>query len=179
MENQKVTRLILIPGAPGVGKTSVAQCLAASLDGTVARLCGDVFILAVTPFEISEDRRVFLRENLTSFARHAIEHGYDWVVMECVIPSDAFIRRLIEAIGLPTNQRHVFSLLAEKGAYKRRLEAKMRYHDAATPNLGDCYEWMERIKRLSVPTAIDTSANTAEETASEILRRVLPADRRA
>ena len=67
---------------------------------------------------------------------------------------------------------HVFSLLAEKRAYKKRLEAKMRYRDAAALNLRECYEWMERIGRLSVPAAIDTSTNTAEETGNAILRRL-------
>jgi 2-phosphoglycerate kinase len=165
-----VTRLVLITGAPGVGKTSVAQCLAANLGGTVARLCGDVFILAVTPFAISDDRRLFLRRNLTSFARHAMEHDFDWVVVECVIPSDEFIRDLIAAIGLPESRVRVFSLVASQGVYKKRLETKIRYHQAATLNLDECYEWMERIRRLELPTLIDTSRNSAEDTTEKILR---------
>jgi len=164
--------MVLITGAPGVGKTSVAQHLAARLNGTAARLCGDAFILAVTPFEISEDRRVFLRENLASFARHAIGHGYDWVVLECVIPSDEFIQDLLDAIGRPAGRTHLFSLLAEKRAYKRRLEEKVRYRDAAALDLRECFEWMKRIRRLRLPTAIDTSTNTAEHTAGIILRQL-------
>jgi len=131
-----MARLILITGPPGIGKTSVAQTLAANLPGVAARLCGDTFILAVTPFKINDDRRLFLRENLASFARHAIDHGYDHVILECVIPSDDFIADLIEDIGPGRGRFAVFSLLASKQAYETRLSDKLRHHDASAVDFG-------------------------------------------
>jgi hypothetical protein len=167
-----VTQVILITGAPGVGKTSVAQLLAASLGGTMARLSGDVFILAVTPFEISDDRRLFLRENLTSFVRHSIEHGYDWIVVECVIPSDEFVRDLIDAIGIDPDQFTVVSLLADRTPYEERLRTKLIGHATTAANFQTCHEWMDRIRHLTLPTPIDTSSQSAEETTAAVMRLI-------
>ena len=162
------TRLVLITGAPGVGKTSVAQALAVSLDGTVARLCGDVFVLAVTPFEISVDRRLFLRHNLASFVRHSLEHAYDWALIECVIPSDAFIADLVAEVGLPDDCVFVFSLVADDDAYRARLRAKAERAGASDAGLRACEEWMERIRALELPTPIDTSRRGLEDTTSAL-----------
>lgn len=173
-----MTRVILITGAPGVGKTTVAELLPARLGGTTARLGGDVFVLAVTPFEVSDDRRLFLRENLASFTHHAIAHAYDWVVLECVIPSDAFIEELREAIGIPRDRFFVVSILAEEAAYERRLRRKTRHAGVSEASLQACREWMERIRNLRAPTPIDSSAESPERTAAEVLRRVDRRDRR-
>ena len=46
----------------------------------------------------------------------------------------------------------------------------MRYHAAATLNLDECHEWMDRVRQLEIPQAIDTSANSAEDTTEQLLR---------
>lgn len=165
-----MTRLILITGAPGVGKTSVAQQLAADLDGTVVRLCGDVFVLAVTPFEISDDRRLFLRQNLASCVKHSIAHGYDWVVIECVIPSDEFIAELLAEVGLPPECVFVFALVADRDAYAARLKTTTQQHGMTEAGLQTCQQWMDRIRALKLPTPIDTSRRRLEDTAAELLK---------
>ena len=164
-----MSRFVLITGAPGVGKSTIAGLLAANLGGTVAHMCGDVFILAVTPFQISDDRRTFLRKNLVSFARHAVEQEYDWIVLECVIPSDEFITQMRSEIGLPAEAVAVYSLVAEQPAYDERLTAKLAAAGASASGLQTCHEWMERISRLATPVAIDTSEQAPDETAMEIL----------
>ena len=165
-----MTRVILITGAPGVGKTTVAELLAARLSGTTARLGGDVFVLAVTPFEVSDDRRQFLLDNLASFIRHAIAHAYDWVVLECVIPCEAFIEELRESSGTPPACFLAVSVLADREAYERRLRRKTRHAGVSEASLQACHEWMERIRALTLPVPIDSSAQTPDQTAADVLR---------
>ena len=141
------TRVILITGPPGIGKTAVAQALAERLPGTKARLCGDVFLLAVAPFQASDERRLFLRENLTSFTRHAVEHGYDWVILEFVILEDAFINAFVDSLG---------------------AESKAEYRNIPAGDTQACHDWMKQIQALKVPRPIDTSALSVEQTVEQV-----------
>ena len=171
-----MTQAIVITGPPAVGKTTVAYLLSQQLSGTVARISGDVFVLAVTPLETSEERRRFLLANLASFTHHACDHGYDWVVIECVIPSDAFLARLVEAAGLPAERCHVFALLAEREAYERRLRTRLggQITPATDRQVRSACEWLERIAALRRPIPIDTTHQTPEQTAAAIARAVRP-----
>lgn len=169
-----MTNVIVITGPPAIGKTTVAYLLSQRLGGTVARISGDVFVLAVTPFETSEERRAFLRANLTSFARHAVGHAYDWVVIECVIPSGEFLRRFVAETELPAERHHIFALLAGREAYERRLRARLCECDtpATERQLRSCHEWLERIAGLREAVPIDTTSLSPERTAELILRHL-------
>jgi len=169
-----MTNVVVMTGPPAIGKTTVAYLLSQRLPGTVARISGDVFVLAVTPLEPSEERRAFLRENLVSFTRHAVGHEYDWVVIECVIPSDEFLSRLVAETGLPAERHRIFALLAGPAAYERRLRARLDEYDAsaAERQRSRCHEWMERIARLRRVVPIDTTSQSPEETVEAICRHL-------
>ncbi len=170
------SRLVVITGPPAIGKTTAAYLLARRLPGTVARISGDVFVLAVSPFEASDDRRAFLLENLVSFIEHARAHAYDWIVIECVIPSDEFLDELIAGAGLAADSVHVFSILASEDAYRRRVEGRLAAQGGVQPEaqLAACCQWLHRIAALRRPQPVDTSAQTPEETAAALLRAVQP-----
>ncbi|UCG32347.1 MAG: AAA family ATPase [Phycisphaerales bacterium] len=164
-----MTRLVLITGPPGVGKTSAAMALARRLPGVCARLCGDVFLMAVTPFESSEARRLFLRENLVSFTRHAAGHGYDWVVVEFVILKHDFIEAFVAAVQDAVAGVDVVSLVAGEEAYRERLRSATEYGGASASELAACHDMMSQIRALDMCHPIDTSSLSPEETAEEIL----------
>jgi DNA polymerase III delta prime subunit len=163
-----VTRIILITGPPGIGKTAVAQALAERLPGQTARLCGDVFLLSVSPFQATEERRLFLRKNLTSFTRHAVDHGYDWVLLEFVILKDEFIEAFIDSLRPTGCSVCVVSLLADGAAYRRRLAARTEYRQVSPQSLQACNDWMRQIRNLRAPHPIDTSALSIEQAAERI-----------
>ena len=165
-----MTHAIIITGPPGVGKTTVAGLLADSLDGVTASISGDVFVLAVTPFEVSDDRRLFLLRNLASFARNSVANGYDWIVIECVIPSDEFLNDLITNTGLPKECVTVVSLLAERDAYEARVVENLQSQAIDEIDITSCREWMTRIAALKTPTPIDTSHASPAETVAALHR---------
>ena len=167
------TQVILITGAPGVGKTTAAQLLAQNLPGVTAYCCGDVFILSVTPLEISDDRRLFLRRNLASFVRNADAHSYDWVIIDCVIPSDEFIYHLMEDSGLPSARFKIISLLADRESHRARLLPKVKEGMANEANFSACYEWMDRIRKLKMAASIDTTRDSEHETMARLMEIVL------
>jgi chloramphenicol 3-O-phosphotransferase len=165
-----MTRVVLITGPPGVGKTSVAMALAERLPGVCARLCGDVFLLAVTPFESSEARRLFLRDNLVSFTRHAAGHGCDWVVIEFVILKRDFIEAFVAAVQDAVARVDVVSLVAGEDAYRERLKSAAEYGGASASELAACRDMMSQIRALDACHLVDTSALSPEETAEEVHR---------
>ena len=167
------TQVILITGAPGIGKTTSAQLLAQNLPGITAYCCGDVFVLAVTPLEINDDRRLFLRRNLASFVKHAAEHKYDWVILDCVIPSDEFIFKLMEDTGLPSTRFKIISLLAHREAHRERLLPKVKEGMANEANFAACYEWTDQIRKLKMAASIDTTNDNEHETMARIMEIVL------
>ena len=163
-----MTRVVLITGPPGIGKTAVAQAVAERLQGTKARLCGDVFLLAVTPFQANEERRRFLRENIVSFTRNAIEHDYDWVILEFVILEDEFINAFVDSLEKDRCGVCVVSLLADGEAYRARLRTKTEYLGVSKQGLQACDEWMGRVRRLKLAQAIDTSTLSVEQTVERV-----------
>jgi DNA polymerase III delta prime subunit len=165
---RSVTRVVLITGPPGVGKTSAAMALARRLPGVCARLCGDVFLLAVTPFESSEGRRQFLSDNLVSFTRHAARHGYDWVVIEFVILKQDFIEAFVTAVEDAVARVDVVSLVADEEAYQDRLQSATEYGAASATQLAACREMMSQVRALNGCHQIDTSRLSVEQVTEEI-----------
>ena len=107
-----MSQVVIITGALGLGKSTIASLLTDELAGTIAHVSGDTFSLAVKPWMVNDERRLFIRGNLASFARHAIKHEYDWIILDHVFLKDEYVQDLIHRIGLPTDDNHVIALTA-------------------------------------------------------------------
>jgi chloramphenicol 3-O-phosphotransferase len=155
MKEPFVTQLVLMTGPPAVGKTSVAMALAEQLPGVSARLCGDVYLMSVRPFEATEERRLFLRKNLVSFTRHAADHGYDWVIIEFVILADAFVDTLVEEVREAVDCVTSVSLVADEDVYLARVRSAAEGEHVSQEHISACRQWMSQIRDLQSCRPID------------------------
>jgi len=163
-----MTRIVIITGTSGAGKTTVCQSLADALPGTVAYLSGDTIALSLFPFDISDDRRQFIRENCASFAKHAIAHGYDWVLLEYVILKDVYVDDLISRMDLDGQQLDVIAIDLANRDLLHRLKSKPENRSKDDRLFEPCYQWAEEIRSMKRPRPFDSTGLSIEQTVDRI-----------
>lgn len=132
----------------------------------------DVFMASVHPPAVSDDFRLFVRQNMASYALYCMRHNYSAVVLEYVFVKDEYVDDLIKLMGNHGGKTHVISLLADKEVHEKRLKDKAGGKPGAEKDIAPALMWMELMRKLTRPTPIDTSKRSIEESSEEILRLI-------
>ena len=112
--------LIIINGAPGVGKSIVGRLLLSKLSHS-AFLDGDD-VWQINPFEVNEITKDIVERNVASVLRNYLEANYEYVILAWVLHQQSIIDRLLSRLDNLKFNVHVFTLIADEEVLLRRLQ---------------------------------------------------------
>jgi predicted ABC-type ATPase len=160
-----LTKLIIINGAPGVGKSTVGSLLLSKLNNS-AFLDGDS-VWRINPFEVNEKTKNIVDQNIAFVLRNYIEAGYEYVILAWVLHRQTIIDRLLSKLNDFKLKVYVFTLVADEETLVDRVRADaktQRDHEIAKDRLRQSLEL--RSKKL------DTTVLEPDEIVDVILEAV-------
>ena len=160
-----MAKLVIVNGAPGVGKSTVAEIVFSGLSNA-AFLDGDD-VWRIRPFEVNDRTKAIVGKNIPFVLRSYLEAAYDYVLLAWVMHRQEIIDAILEALSDLEFDLHVFTLVAEEGVLCERWRS--RAGKQAVPELvGDRLRQSRRLRT----TQIDTTGMEPDEVADRILASV-------
>lgn len=158
----KVPKLIIINGAPAIGKSTVARSVFARLPNS-AFLDGDD-VWQINPFEVTDRTKAIVERNIPFVLRGYFEAGYDHVILAWVMHQQAIIDWLLQQLGDLELDVRVFTLTAEEAT----AQARWRERGGQQGTSQVVSDRLRQTLQLNT-TMIDTTHLTPEEVAEAIL----------
>lgn len=155
-------RLIVISGAPGVGKSVVASHLCRMLD-ECAWLDGDD-VWRIHPFRVDAERVALAERNIVAVLRNYLSNGCAHVILTWVLHRQEIIDRILSGLeGIPFDGS-LFTLVCDE----RTLESRWR---ASHSGHADVELALRRLRESAAldTTHIDTTELSPEQVAGGIL----------
>lgn len=115
-----MSKLILLGGPPGIGKTTVAHLLWHELDHC-AWLEGDA-VWQISPFSVTPASKRLAEANITAVLRNYLESGYAHVLLSWVLHRLDLIQRLVAPLEGLAKEVHQFTLVATPEVLRERFE---------------------------------------------------------
>ena len=146
-----MVKLIIINGAPGVGKSVVGNLLFSRLDNSTFLDGDDVW--RINPFEVNEITKGLVEENIASVLRNYIEAQYEYVILTWVLHQQSIIDNLLSKLNDLKFNTRIFTLIADEEVLLERL--KLNKTSKTDPDIA-----LDRLKQsLKLTTEkIDTSS---------------------
>ncbi len=157
-----MAKLVIINGAPGIGKSTVAELVFAGLTNA-AFLDGDD-VWRIKPFEVNERTKAVVNRNIPFVLRSYLEAGYEWVLLAWVMHRQEIIDLVVAALSDLDFDLHIFTLVAEEEALLERWRLRAKKEDV--PEL--VADRLRESRRLTT-TQIDTTHLQPKEIAEKIL----------
>lgn len=133
MKENTITKLIIISGAPGVGKTTIGNMLFSKLDSS-AFLDGDD-VWRINPFEVTDKTRSIVEKNIIYILRNYIEAGYEYVILSWVLHRQSIIDRLLNNLNDLDFKVYIFTLICNEEILIERRQLQGREKDIAIDRL--------------------------------------------
>ncbi len=112
MKENTTTKLLIINGAPGVGKSTIGNILFSKLDNS-AFLDGDD-VWRINPFEVTDRTRNIVERNIIFILRNYIEAKYEYVILSWVLHRQSIIDKLLNNLSDLNFKVHVFTLICSE-----------------------------------------------------------------
>jgi chloramphenicol 3-O-phosphotransferase len=162
LRGKPMPKLIIINGAPSVGKSAVANSVFPQLPNS-AFLDGDD-VWRINPFEVTEQTKAIVERNIPFVLRSYLEAGYEYVLLAWVMHRQEIIDRVVGELSDLDFELHVFTLVAEESVLQdrwRRLTGSEEDSSLVADRL--------RQSRDLDSTKIDTTGLSADQTARRIV----------
>ena len=162
-----MSKLIIINGAPGIGKSTAAKIVFGRLMNS-ALLDGDD-VWRINPFEVNDRTRAIVEKNIPFVLRSYIEAGYEYVILAWVMHRQQIIDLILNPLRDLDLDVHVFTLVADdKSAVERCLSRDGKARDTEVV--------MSRLRqsRELNTTKLDTTHLEPSEVAETILSSLRP-----
>ena len=169
--------LIIINGAPGMGKTTTSEELAKILPKNVYLDC-DCFMWA-NPYIVTEETERIRYDNIIFTTKNYLSCSeYDNVIINWVFTGQQAIDRILSGLDLTNIVVYVYSLICRPEVWKFRMEndtinIKRKInttYEKWTKRISDGY--YEQIAGKTIDTSDLTARRTAEVIASEVLMMI-------
>jgi hypothetical protein len=160
-----VSKLILLGGPPGIGKTTVAHLLWHELDHC-AWLEGDA-VWQIRPASLTPASKRLAEANVTAVLRNYLEAGYAHVLLSWVLQRTDLIQRLIAPLEELAEEVYHFTLVATPEVLRERFERSPKRGRFSHLPL-----WILE-EAVSLPTRqIDTTGLSPSQVAHLIIKEV-------
>jgi broad-specificity NMP kinase len=161
--------LIIVNGAPGVGKTTTCEELAKILPKNVYLDC-DCFMWA-NPYVVTEETERVRYENISFVTKNYLScSAYDNVIINWVFVNQFAIDRILKELDLTDVAVHTYSLYCRPEIWKARMKNDKTNLKRKIETTFE--KWTKRISdgflEGIVATTIDTSDATARQVAEII-----------
>lgn len=169
MGENALTKLIIINGAPGVGKLTIGNLLFSRLQNS-AFLDGDD-VWRINPFEVTDITRNIVERNIAFVLRNYIKANYEYVILVWVLHQQSIIDRLLSKLDNLRFKVYIFTLTCDEETLlkRRRQQGKEgRELKVALDRLRQC-RMLETVK-------LDTSAMKPDEIVDMIMESVIHRD---
>jgi adenylate kinase family enzyme len=153
-----VSRLLLLAGPPGVGKTTVARTLFQRLP-SAAWLDGDD-VWRIRPWVVEERTTQLVEHNLVHVLGAYLAAGYDEVLLSWVLHRQDLVDRLLLRLGQPSHLHVALVCTPEELLDRRRSRGETERHEVA----------LERLQQIRATGAqlVDTSGCSPEQVADRV-----------
>lgn len=169
MGDNSLTKLIIINGPPGVGKSTIGNLLFSRLQNS-AILDGDE-VWRINPFEVTDRTRDIVERNIAFVLRSYIEANYEYVILVWVLHQQSIIDRLLSKLDNLKFKAHVFTLICDEETLlerRRRQGKKGKELEVALDRL--------RQSLMLETEKLDTSALKPDEIVDMIMESVIQQD---
>jgi len=158
-------KVVLITGAPGVGKSAVASILLERLPESIWLDGDDVW--RMNPFRVNGTTTAMVESNIQFVLRNFLSAGFAYVILSWVLHRQAIIDRILEGLAGLEYEPFLFTLVCEEEALKARLE-----DDPSRQGVTELALRRLRESRELETRKIDVTRRGTEEIVEEILREI-------
>lgn len=159
-----VKTLVIINGAPGVGKTEVTKRLYKRIRPS-AWLDGD-WCWKINPFEVNDENKRLVESNMIHILNNYLHHKkIEVILFNWVIPMMSLMDHILKQLDLVDVRVLMVTLMCDPEILKKRLLKDQRSQDNMTNSLKllKKYKDMDTIK-------IDTSSYELDEVVDQIIK---------
>jgi len=166
--------VIVITGAPGVGKTALLPLLSEALPGQNAWLDGDV-VGRTKPIDRTRERLDLIQDNICACARNFAAWGARYFITCYVLPSQERVERLANLLRSDKHRVWFVAITAHDDVLVDRHKQKGDW--AAKPEfLDQAVGCNNGVKALSDVTSINTTHMGVQQVADEIVSHMQEED---
>jgi len=166
MGDKALTKLIVINGAPGVGKSIIGNLLLSRLKNS-AFLDGDE-VWRINPFKVTDRTQDIVERNIAFVLRNYIKANYEYVILAWVFHQQSIIDRLLSKLDDLKVTVHIFTLICDEETLMERL----RRENNKGRELGRAQDRLRQSLTLETEK-FDTTVLKSDETTSKIMEALV------